>query len=494
MSALTIDKEQLLSKVHNADSRSYLAEAIDCYGVGAYRGSVVLTACAVFEDLRFKLRDFAPFDKTAARVSKLVEEAFAQQKSYEGEVFEQLKGSNMLDPENKGFLLELLTARNRAAHASGLDTTQKKAAKFINEGVERILGRKQQWGEQGVVELLARMERIDLFPAIVKSPDFIADEELSNLDPRVYGKLIEGMSKAMGTGGTLYDKNARVILECFARRRDPVMRSYLFSKLINDMTLPASSTWIIDVLAEDPQILDCTAKNAIAADAALSQIILAAPDDELRCDQLETIFEGLISHQGEEELRHRYGETIKALSTRLWARPILTNGLARGDHVRDLVEESLLRKTREHDAAESLRAAIFSKWNPGEEKFFARFLSDASAFELIVNFCHAGDAGKDLCSKLINRGCAGVLDLRAKAVAFLRENDARASSILDSDEGGLSPEEFFDRYLKAESDWLISYDELAELAEEPIEAKHQSERFRAAPTGRGLRGYLRRVS
>ncbi|TBZ79682.1 hypothetical protein [Rhizobium leguminosarum] len=457
MNEVFIDKESVLARVHNLDSRGYLAEAIDCYHAGAYRASVVMTACAVFEDLRYKLRDFAPFDDTAMRVSKLIEEAFDEQRSYEARVFEQLKNSKMLgEPGNKRYLSELLTARNHAAHASGLPTTQIKAAKFISEGVERVLGKKLQWAEKGVSELLERMKRIDLFPSFVQNRSIIAAEELENLDPRVHSKMIMLIADGIGKHSALYDKNARLVFECFAEQCDPEMRSYLFEKLINGRTLPSTSTWLLDVIAADPEILAFKAKNSSAVDAALSAIITDAPDDNERLAQLSVIFEAMLSTQSEAVLCERYRETIRALCNRLWMRP-LTSALGKEGRLRDMAEHVLLARTRDHTAAEHLLEQIYSKWEHGEEALFAKYLTDRAALTLIVNLCLAGDAGMDRCSKLTKRGCTYILDIRAKAIKFLRENENEAWRVLDvdDDETGPSSEEFYEHYLKAEPEWLI---------------------------------------
>ncbi|MDR7141840.1 hypothetical protein [Rhizobium sp. BE258] len=480
MSEDFIDKEQLLQRVHNEDSKGYLSEAIDCYEAGAYRASVVMTACAVFEDLRLKLRDFAPFDDPAKIVSQAIEKAFDQQKSYEAEVFRQLKESSMLgEPENKRYLLELLTARNRAAHASGLATTQASAARFILEGVTRFLGKKLLWAEQGVSELLERMQRIDMFPALVRGRSYVADDELESLDPRVHGKMISRMIDGIGAYGAVYDKNARILFECFAERKDPKMQRHLFEKLINDRTLPPSSTWLIDVIVADTAILARKAKNVSAADAALSAIIKNAPDDEDRLEQLEVVFKDLIAGNSEAALRERYEHTILALCSKLWMRPVMSDGLAKEGRVRDLVERTLLDRTSDQAAAELLLEHIYTKWEIGEETFFAKYLTERSALVLVVNLCLAGEAGKERCSKLINRGCAYIPDIRAKAIKYLRENEHDAWRILDTDDDdtGPSPDDFFEHYLKAEPDWLIP--EWANPEPDPEELEYSRRQLQA---------------
>ncbi|MBO9195124.1 hypothetical protein J5277_13520 [Rhizobium sp. 16-449-1b] len=480
-----IDKEQLLSQVHNEDSKGYLSEAIDCYRAGAYRAAVVMTACSVFEDLRTKLRDFALYDDAAKEISSKIENAFDRQKSYEAEVFRDLRDSNFLgDPENKRYLLELLTARNRAAHASGLATTNAEAFKFITEGVTRILGRRLQWAEQGVSELLERMKRIDLFPSFVQGRSFIADEELEGLDPRVHALMISRMVDGIGQFGVIYDRNAQVLFECFAERSDPRMRGHLFDNLINNRTLLPGSAWLIDVLAADTAILAHKAKNVSAADAAISAIIANVVGDEERLDQLQFIFEELIKLHADAILLQRYEMTLKALSEKLWLRPVLTNALAKEGRLRDVVEQVLLSRTKSPEEAECLLGEIITKWEIGEETYFGKYLSGRSAFSLIVNFCSAGGEGMERCSRLAQRGCSQIPGVRATAVEYLRENEQSAWEILDLDDDGSgpSPEEFFEHYLKAEPEWLIPWWAVPEPEYEPSDeelaaSQRQSQAF-----------------
>lgn len=55
MAGLT-DMEELLGRVTRPDIKNYLREAFVCYGAGAYRACIVLTANALFEDLRQKTK------------------------------------------------------------------------------------------------------------------------------------------------------------------------------------------------------------------------------------------------------------------------------------------------------------------------------------------------------------------------------------------------------------------------------------------------------
>ncbi|WP_426039977.1 hypothetical protein [Brevundimonas sp. DC300-4] len=50
------DMEELLERVVGAEIKSFMKEALVCYGAGAHRACIVLSFIAVFEDLRQKVR------------------------------------------------------------------------------------------------------------------------------------------------------------------------------------------------------------------------------------------------------------------------------------------------------------------------------------------------------------------------------------------------------------------------------------------------------
>ena len=72
MAGLT-DMEELLGRVSNPEINSYLREAFVCYGAGAYRACIVLTANALFEDLRQKTKAVASINADAKAISAEIE-------------------------------------------------------------------------------------------------------------------------------------------------------------------------------------------------------------------------------------------------------------------------------------------------------------------------------------------------------------------------------------------------------------------------------------
>ena len=58
MTALA-DMEELLSKISNKAVLTFMREAMGCYTASAYRGCIVLSYLALFDDLKLKLAELA---------------------------------------------------------------------------------------------------------------------------------------------------------------------------------------------------------------------------------------------------------------------------------------------------------------------------------------------------------------------------------------------------------------------------------------------------
>jgi hypothetical protein len=62
------DMEELLATIPGSDIREYMREAMSCYMASAYRGSLVLSYIALFDDLLAKLAELANVNSTAKTI------------------------------------------------------------------------------------------------------------------------------------------------------------------------------------------------------------------------------------------------------------------------------------------------------------------------------------------------------------------------------------------------------------------------------------------
>jgi len=96
MAGLT-DMEELLGEISNLDFVDYMREAIACYSGGAYRGCIVMSYIAMFDDIRGKLAELAKVNSDAKKISKDVEKRAGNQEIFETYMADQLKSKGLLE-------------------------------------------------------------------------------------------------------------------------------------------------------------------------------------------------------------------------------------------------------------------------------------------------------------------------------------------------------------------------------------------------------------
>lgn len=121
----TIDLDDLSLRCLNTSGKKYIAEAVSCYGVGAYRACIVTTWIAVISDILHKLADLKLTGDKAAEI-KL--DAFAKRQSdpkgFVGLELEILKSAlefEFISSNQHKELLRVYEDRNKSAHPSVTD-------------------------------------------------------------------------------------------------------------------------------------------------------------------------------------------------------------------------------------------------------------------------------------------------------------------------------------------------------------------------------------
>lgn len=94
------DMEKLLSEISNKDFVDYMREAIACYNGGAYRGCIVMSYIALFDDIREKLGELAKVNSDAKIIWKDVEKRVGNQEVFESYMANQLKAKGLLEEKS----------------------------------------------------------------------------------------------------------------------------------------------------------------------------------------------------------------------------------------------------------------------------------------------------------------------------------------------------------------------------------------------------------
>ncbi|MBX4883828.1 hypothetical protein HJA90_09525 [Rhizobium bangladeshense] len=448
---LPLDKVAMLAEVHNERSRAFFTEAVDCFNVGAYRASVVMMSCAVFDDIRSKAAHQAPFDRTAKILSEKLEKARDEQGSYESDVLNLTSKWDPLDNEQRRYLKQLLDSRNQAAHASGTYIAADEARRMIEVGHKRFLSVEFLWSKHGIDELISRMSDADMYPAALPyDHEYTTRHEIDLRHPNSHFEMLNEIAKGLDAENPRFNRNATIFLYWTAVLQDTQFRKYLSLVLIQRRSLPPKSAWLIDVLGADPAILSQHSKNIDGAvDAPIAAIIQdLSIEDEDRIAALEAIFRWLLKEAKNDEAT-RLRLTLEAALRKLLLRPSFFAGLSMGCPYRALAQQIVISSTYDHDRAEDLVAAIYGRWEDGHESIFGRMLDGEVAFSLVMNLCAAGEAGKPRCSSLSKSGFGALPGIRRKAVEFLASDPDKADMLLEDTEWyGYSQADFFEQFLR----------------------------------------------
>src|SRR5690242_11100331 len=111
--------EELLATIPGTSIRDYMFEAMNCYMAGAYRGCVVLSYIALFDDLLSKLGELASINTAAKTIFTEASKRKNDQDVYESYLIDQLTSKSLLSGLDSEFLKTLRTLRNKSAHPSG---------------------------------------------------------------------------------------------------------------------------------------------------------------------------------------------------------------------------------------------------------------------------------------------------------------------------------------------------------------------------------------
>jgi hypothetical protein len=146
---IPVELRQLEGQVPPGSGREWLKESIDCFGVEAYRATLMMVWLYALDHLfqyilKHKLVAFNaalaahPDQRSAKKVGTITQR---DQFTLLGEdmFLDLCKTSNTISPDVKRILLEKLGTRNSAAHPSGITITRNKAVEFAQDLVLNVV-------------------------------------------------------------------------------------------------------------------------------------------------------------------------------------------------------------------------------------------------------------------------------------------------------------------------------------------------------------------
>ena len=226
MAGLT-DMEELLGRVSNPEINSYLREAFVCYGAGAYRACIVLTANALFEDIRQKTKAVASINADAKAISAEIEKLASEQKVFETTLVERLAAKGILSKTQGDRLKQITGHRNKAAHPSGVHASAEEARWVFFEAIDKYLSQPVLNANQMVDHIMVKLGDGNYFPdTSISNISDITREEVEHLHPLAFPYLVVKLVNVVDSGDATAQKNARFFLSGCAKLKNDDQESY----------------------------------------------------------------------------------------------------------------------------------------------------------------------------------------------------------------------------------------------------------------------------
>ena len=185
------DLEELLESIYDPEMRVFMKEALGCYSVGAYRGTIVLSCMAMCDDLARKIKKISTFNKQARDLHKNVEKKRNDLEVFESYLLDQLASNNLISKLDSSILQQIRDKRNKAAHPSGHSPTAEEARYIFRTVVDLVLSRKGLDDKHPADLILNRIDHDLFFPLknIEKVNEVVADE-LAAVSDTAYEYLV----------------------------------------------------------------------------------------------------------------------------------------------------------------------------------------------------------------------------------------------------------------------------------------------------------------
>ena len=424
--------EELLARIPGTDIRDYMREAMSCYMAGAYRGALVLSYIALFDDLLAKLGELGNVNSAAKTIFTEATKKKAEQDVYESYLIDQLTSKSLISGLDSSFLTTLRTLRNKSAHPSGHKPSPEEARFIFFETIDRFLSRPILSTTQLVDELIARLKNSNFFPSTsISDIRNVVRDELTSLHDEAMPQLVAKMAASVTSPDASIKKNSSYFLIGLSKLDKPPANAALQTKLITSK-------------ADDPDYQDVITQ-ALSANGKLISGLSGTPVERVRAILAKKISE-ITSALSETKLTHptaallSLAEAVPEADFLAMFKPeveALFEKRAHSEFVVKLVKDKpsllpiylpvLIAKAGSTDfgTANSFANAVESL-----DDSLGEILTDEQSLQLIVAIIKAGNWGAWSAKAAVSAKFAGVPTLRSKALVFIAANDAAAATLI----------------------------------------------------------------
>ncbi|MFL9996629.1 hypothetical protein PQR34_36405 [Paraburkholderia sediminicola] len=426
--------EELLSSIPSVAIRDYMREAMSCYMAGAYRGSIVLSYIALFDDVLAKLGELANVNSDAKTIFLEASKRKNDQDVYESYLIDQLASKSLLSGLDVAFLTTLRTLRNKSAHPSGHKPSPEEARFIFFETVSRFLSRQILSTTQLVDELIGRLSNANFFPAAVSSDmKVVVGEETTHLHPAAMPQLVSKLVTAVTSADPNVAKNSGFFLIGLALQNSNDANSALRTKLLDAKASDAQyASIILQVLSANGELfggISPTCGNRIRAllSAQIDQMTAAISESKL-IHPLSTL-NSIAQHMADTDFIAAFSSQLQMVFDKRPYSASLVKLVSTRPSVFAMYFPQILSNAGSSDFA---TANGFADAVDRLDSPLSALVTPEQAFQLIVAVLKAADWNAFSAKALMQSHFAGIPHLRAKAIEYVTTQQAAAGTYLSA--------------------------------------------------------------
>ena len=426
------DMEELLASIGPIAIREYMREAMNCYMASAYRGCIVLSYIALFDDLLAKLGELGKVNAHAKTIFDEASKKKSDQEVFESYLIDQLGAKNLLSGLDTAFLSTLRVLRNKSAHPSGHTPSAEEARFIFHEVISRFLSKPILSTTQLVDELVARLANTIFFPsALIGDVKNVVEEELSLLHVEAIPQLVSKMAEAIAATDPTISKNAGFFLSGLASINDTSINKQLQKKVLQTKADdPKYSLIVLRLLSSNGSLINGV---TLACLSRVKQVIsdqidaVKASLSETRFSHPVAVFVSLSKALDEPAFTDTFSTELKKLFDKRPYSEYLLSALSNHPKSLKLYFSAILDKagSSTFDTANAFAHAA----EKIDEKL-AALISDEQAFSLAVAVLSAASWGAFGAKGLKETKFAATPEIRAKAVAYVKGSKTKAKALV----------------------------------------------------------------
>ncbi len=439
------DMEELLQKISDSAISDYMREALQCYSAGAYRGCIVLSSIALFDDCVRKLAEIRHLNKVARRIHDEITKRQNKQDVYENYLLDQLASNKLISELDSSTAEVIKNRRNKSAHPSGHSPSAEEARFIYFEVIDKFLSKKAFSSKVLADEILARLKNRNFFYSnqIIDVKDTV-EHEISLLHDDGFPYLLTKLIDSLAGSDNQLSQNSRYFIDGLSSLNnenwDKLLVSILLEKKLDDTDYSSQCLATVSISPKLISQLSPTAKERLVK--CINKNTRETPNSSLLNSPAQ-LFENILC-KAPELLEELHDECYVFISKHSYL--AFTPHLAlETDELWEKYQRLLLQRA---GSSTFDTANTFSRSFQVVEENVMENSTDQYALNMAIAIKQASDWGAWAAESIISSKFEAFPILKTKVMQYLKQSPEEATELLqETFDSKVTASNFLSRYI-----------------------------------------------